>query len=226
MSRLPTPAAVLLDLDGTLVDTVGHRINAWLRAFAEGHLPASREHVATLIGSDGRRLARKVARVAGHRLDAARAELLDRRAGEIYETINRDPQPLPGVRALLAELDRRQIRWAIATSSRREQVMASVEALGLGSVPEIVDGSHVQRAKPDPELLLLGARELGADPPRCWYVGDATWDMLAATAAGMVAVGVTAGAAVDGAALRDAGAATVVATLEELVPLLGPDRVG
>ncbi len=72
MSRLPAPAAVLLDLDGTLVDTVGHRISAWPRAFAEAHLPAAGEHVASLIGSDGRCLAHKVARAAGeswsHRL--------------------------------------------------------------------------------------------------------------------------------------------------------------
>ena len=55
---------------------------------------------------------------------------------------------------------------------------------------------------------------------RCWYVGDATWDIAAAIAAGMVPIGVTAGAAVSADVLHGAGAAIVVATLAELVPIL------
>ena len=53
-------------------------------------------------------------------------------------------------------------------------------------------------------------------PAGCWYVGDSTWDMRAASAAGMVAIGVLAGAAVDEGALRDAGATLVVRTLGDL----------
>ena len=127
-----------------------------------------------------------------------------------------DPKPLPGARELLGALDERRLTWAIATSSRREQVAASIAALGLDHQPRIVDGSHVERAKPAPDLLLLGARELGVAPTECWYVGDSTWDMRAASAAGMVAIGVLAGAAVDEMALRDAGATLVVPTLGDL----------
>jgi beta-phosphoglucomutase-like phosphatase (HAD superfamily) len=58
---LPRPAAVIFDLDGTLVDTVGARIEAWLAVFAEEGIPADRRHVSGLIGADGRRLAREVA---------------------------------------------------------------------------------------------------------------------------------------------------------------------
>ena len=53
-------------------------------------------------------------------------------------------------------------------------------------------------------------------PDECWYVGDSTWDMRAASAAGMVAIGVLAGAAVDEVALRDAGATLVLPTLGDL----------
>ncbi|MGH2418839.1 MAG: HAD family hydrolase, partial [Candidatus Limnocylindria bacterium] len=102
------------------------------------------------------------------------------------------------------------------TSSRREQVAASIAALGLERGPRIVDGSHVAHAKPAPDLLLLGARELGVDPGDSWYVGDSTWDMRAAAAAGMVPIGVLAGAAVDADALRDAGASVVLPTLTDL----------
>jgi HAD superfamily hydrolase (TIGR01509 family) len=216
------PEAVIFDLDGTLVDTVETRIRAWAEVFEEFGIPASRAQLAPLIGIDGRRLAREVAADAGVVLPPGGDETIDRRCGEIYEGLNRAPRPLPGARDLLTALDARGVRWAIATSSRREQVATSVDALQLPGEPQIVDGSSVEHAKPEPDLLLLAARQLGAAPERCWYVGDSTWDMRAACAAGMVAVAVTAGAAVPGEALAGAGASLVVATLRELTDRLSP----
>jgi HAD superfamily hydrolase (TIGR01509 family) len=113
-------------------------------------------------------------------------------------------------------MERAGIRWAIATSSRKAQVATSVAALGLEFEPTIVDASHVEHAKPEPDLLLYAARELDVEPGRCWYVGDSTWDMVSAVAAGMIAIGVAAGSAVGEAELVAAGAAVVVPTLETL----------
>jgi beta-phosphoglucomutase-like phosphatase (HAD superfamily) len=214
-AELVQPCAVIFDLDGTLVDTVETRIQAWLAVFAEERIAAARRQVAELIGSDGRRLAREVAAAAGIALADGRDEAIDARCGAIFADLNRDPRSLPGVHRLLALLDAARIPWAIATSSRREQVAASVAALHLPGAPAIVDGTHVAHAKPAPDLLLLAARQLEADPSCCWYIGDATWDMLAAVAAGMPAIGVTTGA-VDAATLFASGAARVVASLAEL----------
>ena len=221
LRALPSPAAVLFDLDGTLVDTVGTRIEAWHRTLDDAGLPTPPEAIAPLIGIDGRRLAREAAAALGRPIDAARAEEIDRRSGEIYAMLNDAPRPLPGIGELVATLDARGVVWTIATSSRKDQVAASVAALGFGEVPRIVDASHVEHAKPAPDLLLEAAAQLGIDPARCWYVGDSTWDMEAAVAAGMVPIGVTAGAAVDAAALRAAGARITVETLDELVPAFG-----
>lgn len=215
LAGLARPAAIIFDLDGTLVDTVETRIKAWLAVFAEEGITADRVIVADLIGSDGRRLAREVAAAAGITLAAGRDERIDVRSGEIYASLNTRPEPLPGASAPLARLEADGTPWAIATSSRREQVAASVSALLLSNEPLVIDGTHVLHAKPAPDLLLLAARELAVRPERCWYVGDATWDMLAAAAAGMVAIGVTTGA-VDAATLREAGAIAVVASLAEL----------
>jgi HAD superfamily hydrolase (TIGR01509 family) len=214
------PAAVLFDLDGTLVDTVEVRIAAWLSVFDEWLMPASREDVAPLIGSDGKRLAREVAKRGGKTLDDVQAEAIDQRSGEIYEALNTNPRPLSGVRDLIESLERRGVRWAIATSSRREQVATSIAALGLRREPLIVDGTNVRHAKPAPDLLLLAARQLGVAPDRCWYVGDSTADMAAADAAGMVPIGVLEGSVVDEAALRAAGSRLTVRTLSDLIPLL------
>lgn len=221
LARLPLPDAVLFDLDGTLVDTVGTRISAWIEALEEAGFPTTNERLAPLIGVDGKRLAREIAAQAGVILDDARAEAIDRRSGEIYERLNRSPRPLPGVRELIAAIEARRLRWAIATSSRKAQVTTSVAALGLDAEPTIVDASRVEHAKPEPDLLLLAAEQLKVQPARCWYVGDSTWDMVAAVAAGMIPIGVTAGAAVDGGALRGAGAAAVVETLLGLADALG-----
>ena len=77
----------------------------------------------------------------------------------------------------------------------------------------------MQHAKPAPDLLLRAAREMGTLPDGCWAIGDSTWDMAAAVAAGMLPIGVLAGSAVDEAALREAGAALVYRTLDELLEL-------
>src|SRR5438105_11325919 len=154
------PSAVVFDLDGTLVDTVGTRIAAWLRAFKEREIPAHRGQIARLIGSDGRRLARIVAEAAERPIDAALAESIDRRAGEIYDLLNTDPRPLPGVHRVLVVLEGRRIPWAIATSSRSDQVDASIRALHLSNRPTVIDGSHVQHPKPAPDLLLPAAHGL------------------------------------------------------------------
>jgi HAD superfamily hydrolase (TIGR01509 family) len=211
-----TPDAIVFDLDGTLVDTVGARIDAWAETFGERSIPVTREQLEPMIGMDGRRLAREVAAAAGRPLGEREADELDRRAGELFDQRNTDPRPLPGSGELLERLDARGITWAIATSSRAEQVSRSVEALGLAREPRIVDGSRVEHAKPAPDLLLLAARELDAPPEATWYVGDSTWDMQAALAARMSGIGVLAGAAVDAAALRDAGAELVIETLAQL----------
>lgn len=216
IDRLPVPRAVLFDLDGTLVDTVKTRIQAWETAFAEMGMATHRDRLAPLIGLDGRRLATEIAALNGDVIGHDRAEAIDRRSGEIYAGLNSAPRPLPGVKRVVAALERRGIPWAIATSSRAAQVATSVNALGLEREPMIVDASHVRHAKPEPDLLLFAARQLHLAPATCWYVGDSTWDMVSAVAAGMVAIGVTAGSAVNADALAGAGAGTVVGTLDEV----------
>lgn len=177
-------------------------------------IKAEREHVARLIGSDGKRLAHEVAQVAGQPINDDKAEAIDKRAGEIYDALNTNPQPTSGARELLAALSASNLPWAIATSSRAEQVGTSIKALGLDTEPRIIDGSHVKHAKPAPDLLLLAAEQLGVPASACWYVGDSTWDVLAARAARMTAVAVPYGA-VSAETLTRAGA-NVVTTLVEL----------
>ena len=218
---LPRPAGIAFDLDGTLVDTVDARIDGWLEALDGVGIAAVREQIAPMIGMDGKRLAREVAAARGRELTDDDTETIDRAAGEAFDRLNRMPRPLPGAQSILGELDALGISWVIATSSRAEQVRASVASLELPEQPTIVDGSQVQRAKPAPDLLLRAAERLGAAPGDCWAVGDSTWDIRASRAAGMAAIAVTVGSAVGGDTLREAGASLVVGTLDDLREVIG-----
>lgn len=218
-NSLPKPSALLFDLDGTLVDTVTTRLEAWLKALGEFGVSADRAQVARLIGSDGRGLARSVAEAGGSPIDWGEASAIDHRAGEVYDELNTNPRPLEGVVELLDELDAHHIPWAIATSSQQAQVKASVDALKLSRPPMIVDGSQVEHAKPAPDLLLRAAKELRVSADRIWYVGDSIWDMEAARSAGIAPIGVTTGFA-NAEDLQAAGAALVISRLPELVQLI------
>ena len=213
---LDRPRAVVFDLDGTLVDTVPARIRGWREVLTGHGIDVSDDTLGPMIGMDGRRLAREAAAAAGRKLGEDEADRLDREAGERFDRHNGAPRQLPGARAVLDRLDAAGIPWAIATSSRAAQIAASVRALDLPEAPRIIDGSRVINAKPAPDLLLLAAEELALNPATVWYVGDATWDMGAAAAAGMRGVGILAGSAVDADALQGAGAAEVLDTLDQL----------
>ena len=132
-----------------------------MRTFDEAGIKADRAQVAAMIGADGRKLAREIAEQAGRRISTDGAETIDRRSGDIYDELNTNPRPTDGARALLLALEHSSLPWAIATSSRAEQVGVSVTALGLPRPPLIVDDSHVEHAKPAPDLLLLAARMVG-----------------------------------------------------------------
>jgi HAD superfamily hydrolase (TIGR01509 family) len=215
LADLPTPGAILFDLDGTLVDTVGRRIDGWLAAFAEMGIDADAERIGGLVGADGKRLAREVAAAAGATMSEDEIAAIDRRAGALFSELNVDPRPLPGAQALLTALLESALPFVIATSSLSAQVTASLEALDLPGRPIIVDGEHVEHAKPAPDLLLLAAGRVDVAARDCWYVGDAVWDILAANAAGMIGIGLPTGAVSSGT-LMTAGAVVVVDRLDPL----------
>ena len=217
---LPLPGGLIFDLDGTLVDTVQARIEGWVEALGEAGLSSGAGEIGPMIGMDGKRLAREVAERGGRTLSEDEVEAIDHAAGAAFDRRNGAPRPLPGLSETLEAIERCGASWLIATSSRAEQVRVSVAALELERQPDVVDGSHVRHAKPAPDLLLLAAERLGVPPAQCWAVGDSTWDVRAAVAAGMTPVGVSIGSAVGADQLLEAGAAVVLPTLAALAEVL------
>jgi beta-phosphoglucomutase-like phosphatase (HAD superfamily) len=215
LRRLAAPSAILFDLDGTLVDTVHLRIAAWEEALGSHGIDVEPALIAAHIGADGRWLAREMGRAAGRDMDWAESDAIDGLSGSFFDELNLSPEPLPGATELLTALEGSSLAFAIATASQPGQVAVSVAALRLPNPPPITDAGHVEHAKPEPDLLLASASQLGVAPQSCWYVGDSTWDMMAAVRAGMVGVGVTTGVAGAGD-LSAAGAAVVLDGLPAL----------
>jgi HAD superfamily hydrolase (TIGR01509 family) len=184
---------LILDLDGTLVDTVYPHVFAWYRAFAEAGLPIEGWRIHRKIGMSGGLFTRAVAREVGRGLDPEEAEALQRRHGELFRELLPDRLPLPGAVDLLGYLREQGIPHGIATSGRRPEIDASLKALGVGPETAVVERGDVARAKPEPDLFIACAQRLGVPPEQCYVVGDAVWDLLAARRGGMLSVGVLTG---------------------------------
>jgi HAD superfamily hydrolase (TIGR01549 family) len=185
--------ALIFDLDGTLVDTVYAHVFAWQRALAEADLPIDGWKIHRRIGMSGGLFTRAVAREVGRPLTADEVEAIQARHGALFRELLPERRPLPGAVELLAELREAPIAHGIATSGRRPEIDASVEALGIPDQTVVVARGDVLRAKPEPDLFLACAERLAVPPEECYVIGDAVWDLLAARRARMLSVGLLSG---------------------------------
>ena len=204
-----TPAT-LLDLDGTLVDSVHHHVIAWQDALAEAghHVPTTRIHAGIGMGGDrllpwllGRHVADADAISDGH------AQRFLDRADSLQAT--------PGAAALLEDLRVREVPFVIATSAGGATRQALLDVLGEPDLPMAGAGDD-GASKPAPDLLFAACELIGADPAHAVLVGDAPWDARAAVRAGMRSIAVRCGGFAD-ATLRDAGAGQIVDAPRDLI---------
>lgn len=194
-SNLSAPAepAFVLDLDGTLLDSVYQHVVAWQRAFAEVDVDLAVWRIHRRIGMSGGLLAHRVTRESGVELTKAQQEKAEELHGRYYADALDRVRPLPGARDLLLSLTDAGVPWAIATSGKPEQAEAHIAKLDLPETPTYVCSSDVEHAKPNPEIFLAAAERIGASIMDCIVVGDAVWDMLAARRARMLGVGLLCG---------------------------------
>ena len=146
--------ALIFDLDGTLIDTVYAHVIAWQKALAEAGLPIEGWRIHRRIGMSGGLFTRAVAREAGRPLSDGEAESIQQRHGAIFRELLPERRPLPGAVELLAFLRTEGIPHGIATSGRRPEIDASLDALGVPPELVVVDSGAGVRAKAEPDLLL------------------------------------------------------------------------
>lgn len=202
--------AALLDLDGTLVDSVYHHVLAWDRALAARghHVALERIHAGIGMGS-----ARLVPWLLGRAVTDP-DPLADAHDQAFLEATEGRLRPTRGALALLDDLAARQVTFQVATSAGGPVAERLLAALGR-DVPT-THADDVGAPKPAPDLLVAACAELGVAPSDAVLVGDSPWDAEAARRAGLRCVAVRCGGFSDGV-LHAAGADDVVENPRELV---------
>ncbi|PYE34418.1 phosphoglycolate phosphatase [Idiomarina fontislapidosi] len=178
-------AAVLFDLDGTLLDSapdLGFALNEVCR---ENNLPEIPAEVFTPVASHGSRGLLSLTQLDDDTLLTLKPRFL-----EIYrENLARYSRLFDGIELLLSNLRRHQIKIGIVTNKPEfltHPLIAQFEA--LQSISVVVCGDTLEVAKPSPKPLYYAAEQLDVDPKDCIYVGDAERDIIAGRDAGMVTV--------------------------------------
>lgn len=192
---LPRPSrlcGVILDVDGTLVDSNDAHAEAWVRALSEVGYEVPFERVRRLIGMGGDKL---VPALTGLNPGSPTAKRASARRAEIFE---RDHisllRALPGSRHLVQLLQSRGLKVTIASSALETELRA---LLRMAEVDDLlanpVSKDDVERSKPDPDSIQVALERLGCPPEQVVMIGDTPYDVEAATRAGVATIALRTG---------------------------------
>lgn len=202
--------AVLLDLDGTLIDSVFYHVVAWDAALSEHGFNVPLWKIHEGIGMGANRLVpwllgRQVPEVES--LTDAHARIFQRYVDRLH--------PTNGATLLLEDLDIRQIPYLIATSSETKLRKKLLRVLGREDI-KTLDADAVKLSKPAADLLVAAYETLSVDPHRTTMIGDSPWDAEAARRVGIRCLAVRCGGFGDERLLA-AGALAVVDDPQALI---------
>lgn len=183
----PDPAAVLWDMDGTLVDTEPYWIRAETELMNAHGLSWSEEQGLEFVGNELIVSARMM-REAG--LDLPAEEIVETLMGNVIGQIRESVPFRPGALELLAELKTEGIPSVMVTMSYRPLAEAVIANCPPDSFAGLVSGDEVTAGKPDPEPYLRGAALLDLDPADCAALEDSKPGLASAEAAGTLAIGI------------------------------------
>ena len=188
---MPTPIwAAIFDWDGVIIDSSRQHEQSWKQLAQEEKRELPPNFFKRSFGMKNERI---IPELLGWTTDPARVRQLSDRKEVIYrELIVHDRiAPLPGVVEWLNDLRIAAIPCAIGSSTPHENIECVMETLRLRAFfRAVVAGQDVAHGKPDPEVFLLGAKQLGVPPARCVVFEDAHVGLDAARAGGMKVVGV------------------------------------
>jgi HAD superfamily hydrolase (TIGR01509 family) len=211
-------AGVLVDVDGTLLDSNYLHTLAWSRALNDLGEWAPMNAIHRLIGMGGDEL---VEELLGKARDGASEAWRAR-----YDELAGDVRPFPFARELLERLRENGLAVILATSSPGDLLARAIEIIGIeSSIDAMTSADDVHSTKPDPEVFETAMRSGGVDPHNALAVGDSIWDVRAARAAGIGCVAVETGG-FSRHELTEEGAIAVYRDPEELVRQLATSPIG
>jgi HAD superfamily hydrolase (TIGR01509 family) len=183
---------VLVDVDGTLLDSNDAHASAWIEALREAGHSAPFDKVRKLIGKGGDKL---LAEVAGLSDDSREGTAIgDRRARIFRDKYLPSLKPFPQVRDLLQRLHRDGYRLVVATSAEEDEMNALLERTGGAEFFEqAASAADAKNSKPDPDIVKAALRKADCRPEEAIMLGDTPYDIEAAGAAAVSAVGVCSG---------------------------------
>ena len=203
---------VVLDVDGTLVDTNYQHAIAWHRALRDHGYAVQLWEIHRHIGMGGDQL---VAALIGEQGERSDGEAIRDAEGEAYGELIGEVQAMDGATEFLRELREDGAKAIFSSSAKAGEVEHYLDLL---DARDLVEGwttaADVERTKPHPDLVQVALEKAGNDGPAV-MVGDSTWDVKAAEAAGIPTLAVLTGGFSE-EELREAGAAEVVRSIGEL----------
>ncbi len=195
---------VVLDVDGTLMDTNYLHTEAWARAFEEVGQRVPRVEIHKQVGKGSDLLIQEFVE------DGEAAEKVNELHGEIYGETQEHGFPLPGAKELIASLVERGYDVWLVTSAKPEELEHHMQLLEAeDKISGVVNSSDVEESKPAPDIFEEALKRAGSSSEETVSVGDSVWDVEAAKEAGVRTVAVLSGGAYDEEALKAAGAVAV-----------------
>ena len=203
MKANPPLAAVLLDIDGTLLDSNDAHTRSWLETLRRHGHAVAYERVRPLIGMGADRLLAEMLGLAAD--DPLAKQLADERSTLFLEQWLPSLGPTPGARALLGRLGAEGLTLVVATAAGEAKLPA---LLGQAGIEDLVDAatssSDARHSKPDPDIVEAALRRCGVEAAAALMLGDTPYDVEAARAAGVDTIALRCGGWWDDAALSGA----------------------
>jgi HAD superfamily hydrolase (TIGR01509 family) len=216
-------AAVLFDVDGTLVDSTYLHTLAWWQAFRQAGYDVPMAGIHRSVGMGGDKI---LARLLPADRDMSGDDAILTSHAAVFSTFWPALRPLDGAKELLAQCFESGLAVALASSARERDLEVLRSTIGADAYIQAATSSKdAAEGKPAPDILVAALEAVGVEAGNAVYVGDAVWDIYAAGKLAIPAIGLSCGGTSE-AELRDAGAVEVYETPRALLDHLQDSAIG
>ncbi|HEX2643109.1 MAG TPA: HAD family hydrolase [Thermoanaerobaculia bacterium] len=186
---------ILLDVDGTLVDSNDTHADAWVRALRENGYDVSFEKIRPLMGMGGDNL---LPTAVGLDKESEEGKKISERRGEIFRELLPTIRPFPGTRELISFLQKSGFQVVVATSAPDQEVDPLLEIAQVRDlIPQQTTADDAENSKPDPDIIHAALRRLGLPAEETVLLGDTRFDIEAAAKAGVGTIALRCGGATN-----------------------------